>query len=127
LWPETTTIRVFSYGDGEIMRETLVKIPGVRAGIRTEGPQNTNVEIFLNWCRGNGVELGPLDTAATNRAIVPAPSNYDDGEIGGMVIGRGTKVFGENLLHCRYVHHEPHMSARSRTRAAAVGSQRLTA
>jgi hypothetical protein len=32
--------------------------------------------------------LGPLGTAATNRPVVPAPGDYDDGEIGGM-IGRG--------------------------------------
>jgi hypothetical protein len=36
-----------------------------------------------------GVQLGPLDTAATNRPIVPAPGDYD-GEIGGM-IGRGNR------------------------------------
>jgi hypothetical protein len=37
---------------------------------------------------GGGVQLGPLGTAATNRPIVPAPGDYDDGEIGGMMIGR---------------------------------------
>jgi hypothetical protein len=31
------------------------------------------------------IQLGPLDTAATNRPIVPAPGDYDDGEIGGMI------------------------------------------
>jgi hypothetical protein len=35
------------------------------------------------------VQLGPLATAATNRLTVPAPSDYDDGEICGMMIGRG--------------------------------------
>jgi hypothetical protein len=35
--------------------------------------------------------LGPLDTAATNRPIVSAPGDYDDGEIGGM-IGRGNRT-----------------------------------
>jgi hypothetical protein len=40
---------------------------------------------------GGGVQLGPLGTAATNRPIVPAPSDYDDGEIGGMMIGRGNR------------------------------------
>jgi hypothetical protein len=35
--------------------------------------------------------LGPLDTAATNRPIVPAPGDYDDGEIGGMKIGKGNR------------------------------------
>jgi hypothetical protein len=39
---------------------------------------------------GGGVQLGPLGTAATNRPIVPAPVDYDDGEIGGM-IGRGNR------------------------------------
>jgi hypothetical protein len=34
--------------------------------------------------------LGPLGTAATNRPIVTAPGDYDDGEIGGM-IGRGNQ------------------------------------
>jgi hypothetical protein len=39
---------------------------------------------------GGGVQLGPLGTAATNRPIVPALGDYDDGEIGGM-IGRGNR------------------------------------
>jgi hypothetical protein len=32
--------------------------------------------------------LGPLATTATNRPIVPAPGDYDDGETGGMMIGK---------------------------------------
>jgi hypothetical protein len=36
------------------------------------------------------VQLGPLGTAATDRPVVPAPGDYDDGEIGGM-IGRGNR------------------------------------
>jgi hypothetical protein len=35
--------------------------------------------------------LDPLGTAATNRPIVPALGDYDDGEIGGMMIGRGNR------------------------------------
>jgi hypothetical protein len=50
-----------------------------------------------------GVQLGPLGTAATNRPTVPTPGDYEDGEIGGMMIGR------ENLPQCRYVDHKPHM------------------
>jgi hypothetical protein len=38
---------------------------------------------------GGGVQLGPLDTAATNRPIAPAQGDYDDGETGGMMFGRG--------------------------------------
>jgi hypothetical protein len=56
--------------------------------------------------------LGPLGTAATNRPIVTAPGDYDDGEIGGMMIGRGNRVFGENLPQCLFVHHKPHMLCR---------------
>jgi hypothetical protein len=38
---------------------------------------------------GGGVQLGPLGTAATNSPIVPAPDEYGDGEIGGIIIDRG--------------------------------------
>jgi hypothetical protein len=58
---------------------------------------------------GGGVQLGPLDTAATSRPIVPAPGVYDDGEFGGM-IGRGNRsTWRENLPQCRFVHRKPHM------------------
>jgi hypothetical protein len=47
---------------------------------------------FLKICIvGGGVQLGPLGTAATNRTIVPVPGDYDDGEIDGMMIGRGNR------------------------------------
>jgi hypothetical protein len=35
--------------------------------------------------------LAPLGIAATSRPIVPALDNYDDGEIGGMMIDRGNR------------------------------------
>jgi hypothetical protein len=38
---------------------------------------------------GCGVQLGPLGLAATNKLILPAPGDYDDEKIGGMMIGRG--------------------------------------
>jgi hypothetical protein len=72
-----------------------------------------------------GVQLDQLGTAATNTPLVPAPGDYD-GEIGGM-IGRGdrsTRRKPAPLPLCRP--QTPH-AARTRTRAAAVGSQRLTA
>jgi hypothetical protein len=34
---------------------------------------------------GGGVQLGPLGTSATNW---PAPGDYEDGEFGGMMIGK---------------------------------------
>jgi hypothetical protein len=75
---------------------------------------------------GGGVQLGPLGTAATYRPIVPAPGDYDDGEIDGMMPGRGNRSTRKNLPQCRFVHHKPHMPAWMRTRAAAVGNQRRT-
>jgi hypothetical protein len=33
--------------------------------------------------------MGPLGTGATYRPIAPAPGDYNDGEINGMMIGRG--------------------------------------
>jgi hypothetical protein len=45
---------------------------------------------------GGGVQLGPFGAAATNRPIVPAPDDYDDREIGGMMIGRGNRSTRRN-------------------------------
>jgi hypothetical protein len=70
--------------------------------------------------------LGPLGTAATNRPIVPTPDDYDDGEIGGMIVrgNRSTRRKPAPVPLCPP--QTPH-AARTRTPAAAVGSQRLTA
>jgi hypothetical protein len=46
--------------------------------------------VFLIGILGGGVQLGPLDTAATNRLIMPAPGDYDDGKISKM-IGKGNR------------------------------------
>jgi hypothetical protein len=74
---------------------------------------------------GGGIQ-GPLGTAATNRPIVPAPGDYDDGEIGGM-IGRGNRSTRKNPAPVPLCPPQTPHAARTRTRAAAVGSQRLTA
>jgi hypothetical protein len=71
--------------------------------------------------------VGPLGTAATNRPIVKAPGNYDDGEFGGMMIGRvnqSTRRKPAPVLLCPT--QTPH-AYRTRTWAVAMGSQRLTA
>jgi hypothetical protein len=68
----------------------------------------SNAEVFLIGIVGGGVQLGPLDTALTNRPIVPAPGDYSDGEIGGM-IGRGNRSTSRKPAQCRFVHHKPHM------------------
>jgi hypothetical protein len=60
-----------------------------------------------------------------NRPIVPAPGEYGDGEIGG-TIGRGNRSTRRNPAPTPLCPPQtPH--ARTWTRAAAVGSQRLTA
>jgi hypothetical protein len=70
--------------------------------------------------------LGPLDTAATYRPIVPAPGDYDEGEIGGM-IGRGNRRTRRKSAPVPLCPPQTPHAVRTRTRAAAVGSQRLTA
>jgi hypothetical protein len=71
--------------------------------------------------------LGPLGTAATNRPIVPAPGNYDDGEIGGMMIGRGNRSTRRKPAPAPLCPPQTPHAVRTRTQAAEVGSQRLTA
>jgi hypothetical protein len=75
---------------------------------------------------GGGVQLGPLGTAATSRPIVPAPGDYDDGEIGGK-IGKGNQSTLRKPAPVPLCTPQTPHAARTRTRAAAVGSQRLTA
>jgi hypothetical protein len=74
---------------------------------------------------GVGVQLGPLGTAATNSVIVPATGDYEYGEIGGM-IGRGNRSTRRKPAPVPLCPPQTAHSARMRTRAAAVGSQRLT-
>jgi hypothetical protein len=81
---------------------------------------------FLFGLVGGGVQLSPLGTAATKWPIVPAPGDYDDGEIGGMIC-RGNRSTGRKPAPLPlYPPQTPH-AARTRTRAATVGSQRLAA
>jgi hypothetical protein len=80
---------------------------------------------FLICIVGRGVQLGPLGTAATNWPLVPAPGEYD-GEIGGM-IGRGNSGTRRKPAPVSLYPPEAPHAARTPTRAAAVGSQRLTA
>jgi hypothetical protein len=72
-----------------------------------------------------GIQVGPLGTAATNRPIVPAPGDYDDGEIGGM-IGRGNRSTRKKTAPVPLCSPQTPHAARTRTRAVAVGSQRVT-
>jgi hypothetical protein len=57
---------------------------------------------------------------------VSAPGDYDNGEIGGM-IGRGNRSTRRKPAPVPLCPSQTPHSARTRTRAAAMGSQRLTA
>jgi hypothetical protein len=71
--------------------------------------------------------LRPLGTAAANRPIVPAPDDYDDEEIGEMMIGKGNRSTRRKHSPVPLCPPQTPSAALARTRAAAVGSQRLTA
>jgi hypothetical protein len=75
---------------------------------------------------GGGVQLGPLGTAASNSPIVPGPGDYDDEEIGG-IIGRGNRSIRRKPAPVPLCPPQIPHPVRTRTLAAAVGSQRLTA
>jgi hypothetical protein len=86
-----------------------------------------HINFFLIGIVGGGVHLGPLGTAGANEHIVPAPGDYDDGEIGGMMIGRGNRSTQRKPAPLPLWPPQIPHAARTRTRATAVGSQRLTA
>jgi hypothetical protein len=74
---------------------------------------------FLISIVGGGVQLGPLGTATTNRPIVPAPGDYDDGEIGGMIT-RGNRSTRRKPTPVPLSPLQTPHAARARTRAAAI-------
>jgi hypothetical protein len=70
--------------------------------------------------------LGPLGTTATSRPIVPAPGDYDNGEICGMMIGRENRSTRRKPAPVPLCPPQTPYAFWTRTRVAAVGSQRLT-
>jgi hypothetical protein len=48
--------------------------------------------------------------SATVWPIVPAPDDDERETVGGMRIGRGNEVLGENLPKLYFVHHKSHMT-----------------
>jgi hypothetical protein len=87
---------------------------------------STQPQIFnLIGIVGGGVHMGPLGTSATEW---PAPGDYDDGEFGGMKIGRGNRSARRKPAPVPLCPPQiPLDQTRARTGAAVVGSQRLTA
>jgi hypothetical protein len=71
--------------------------------------------------------MGPLGTSATNLPIVPAPGDCEDGVFGGKKIGRGNPGTRRKPAPAPLCPPQiPLDQARARTRAATVGSPRLT-
>jgi hypothetical protein len=82
------------------------------------------------WPFFSGVGLSPLGTAATS-GLLYKPQMIDEGDcgaIGGMKIGRENRSTRRKPAPAPLCPPQiPHDQTRARTRAAAVGSQRLTA
>jgi hypothetical protein len=53
--------------------------------------------------------MGPIGTSATEWPIAPAPGDYDDGEFGGMKIGRGNRSTRRKPPQRHFVHHKSHL------------------
>jgi hypothetical protein len=75
---------------------------------------------------GSRVQFGPLGTVATIRPIVPAPGDYDDGEIGEK-IGSGNWSTQRKSAPMPLCPPQTPYAVQTRTLPAAVGSQWLTA
>jgi hypothetical protein len=82
--------------------------------------------IFLIRLVEGGVKFGPLGMSAADWLIVPAPGDYDR-EFGGINIGRGNRSTRRKPAPAPLCPPKILLDQTlDRTRAAAVGSQRLT-
>jgi hypothetical protein len=88
----------------------------------------SSYRLFLIGIVGSGVQLGPLGTVVTNRPIVATADDYVDGEFGVMMIGKGNRSTRRKPAPVPFCSPQTATCyAQTRTLAAAVGSQRLTA
>jgi hypothetical protein len=72
--------------------------------------------------------VGPFGTSAIYWPIIPAPVDCEDGGFGGMKIDRGDRSTRRKPAPAPLCSPQiPFDQSRARSRAASVGSQRLTA
>jgi hypothetical protein len=83
-------------------------------------------QLFFYWYNGGWTPFGSTRYCGHQWPIVPAPGDYDDGEIGGM-IGRGNRSTRRKPVPLLICPPQTSHAARTGTRTAAVESQRLTA
>jgi hypothetical protein len=84
------------------------------------------LKFLLNGILGGEVQFGPLGTAATNRPIVPAPSEYDDGEFRGMMICKGNRSTRRKPAPVPLCSRQTPTCCPDENPAAAAGSQLLS-
>jgi hypothetical protein len=90
--------------------------------------RDSNPRPFFYWNWGRWIPYR-MSTAAIYWPIVPVPGDCEDGEVGGMKCGwqgkpKYSKKTCPGAILCNT---NPSCQTRAQTRAAAVGSQRLTA
>jgi hypothetical protein len=88
------------------------------------------IQVFFFYIRivDGGVQAGSTRQAGHKWSSVPAPGDYDDGEFGGMKIGRGNRSTRRKPTPAPLCPPQiPLYRTQARSRTAAVGSQRLTA
>jgi hypothetical protein len=84
-------------------------------------------DFFLNSNSGRSNPIRSTRHYDHQWPIVPDPGDYADGEIGGMMIGRANWSTRRKPAPVPLCPPQTPHAVRTRTRAAAVGSQRLTA
>jgi hypothetical protein len=55
------------------------------------------------------MEMNPLCTSASEWPIVLAPGDCDDGEFGGIKIGRGNRSTRKKPAQRHFIHHKAHL------------------
>jgi hypothetical protein len=66
------------------------------------------ISYFLGWYSGGWSPIGSTRHCG-QWPVVPDPGDYDDLEIGGMMIGKGNRSTRRKPAPVPFVHHKPHM------------------